>query len=316
MPALSVLVPLYDRAWSIGDCLGSIALPQDGSVEVIVVDDGSTDGSAGVARQAAAGMGGGASIEVVEQANAGPGAARNAAAARAQGGWLVLIDSDDMWFPWTIEVLRAELAALPPEVGMAFLAHVPFAEAADLADIARAAPARRIHPSFYAAAEAETAIEFKSANVAIRRDRFEAVGGFAEGVRQQEDTDLFMRLGGPVALLTAPPLVAVRTLRGDSLTGNVAYMVQGIDWLAAQDARGAYTGTRAERARLIARRLVRRMRELFAAGHPALAYRLYLRHGRYLAAAGLWRYVWRVPLTPLLHVVRPWNHPFRLTPRK
>ena len=84
----SVVIPVYNGADTLPECLQALraqTLPADW-YEIIVVDDGSTDGSAGVAR--------GFGVRVISQPNAGPAAARNRGAAAAQGDILLFTDAD------------------------------------------------------------------------------------------------------------------------------------------------------------------------------------------------------------------------------
>jgi Glycosyl transferase family 2 len=89
---VSVIVPLYNKAAYIGRCLESILAQEHGDLEVIVVDDGSTDGSADLVRGYKDPR-----VRVIVQKNAGPGAARNRAAAEAHFDWIAPIDGDDSW---------------------------------------------------------------------------------------------------------------------------------------------------------------------------------------------------------------------------
>src|SRR5438876_12128731 len=66
--------------------------------EVIVVNDGSNDGTQAYLR------GLGEKVRVIRQANCGPGAARNIGVREARGDYVALLDSDDLWFPWTLDV--------------------------------------------------------------------------------------------------------------------------------------------------------------------------------------------------------------------
>ncbi|NOT29016.1 MAG: glycosyltransferase family 2 protein, partial [Planctomycetes bacterium] len=92
---LSVLVPLYDGAATVERSLRSLAVIRERArVEVVVVDDGSRDEGAAVARRALEPLGF-ASTLVLRQANAGSGAARNRALERARGRWVVFLDADD-----------------------------------------------------------------------------------------------------------------------------------------------------------------------------------------------------------------------------
>jgi glycosyltransferase involved in cell wall biosynthesis len=90
---VSVVIPLFNSASSIRRCLDSVFGQTRRPDEVIVVDDGSTDSSAQVVREYGQGVG------LLEQANAGPAAARNAGFAQASGQYVALLDADDYWLP-------------------------------------------------------------------------------------------------------------------------------------------------------------------------------------------------------------------------
>jgi glycosyltransferase involved in cell wall biosynthesis len=87
MSALSVIIPVYNSAAMLEVCLGALAKSRHQPLEVVVVDDGSTDDSAGVAERL------GATLLRMPK-NSGPAAARNLGAAQAQGDILVFIDAD------------------------------------------------------------------------------------------------------------------------------------------------------------------------------------------------------------------------------
>ena len=105
-PILSIGIPLYNMEKLLGDCLDSL-LPkrvasEPGWVQVVVVNDGSTDGSLELARSYERRFPG--SVEVVDKENGGHGSCINAAVARAKGKYFKLVDSDD-WLDPT-ELLR------------------------------------------------------------------------------------------------------------------------------------------------------------------------------------------------------------------
>ncbi|MGH9106101.1 MAG: glycosyltransferase family 2 protein, partial [Acidimicrobiales bacterium] len=85
------MVPAYNAAGFLGLTLDSVGAQSYGNVEVIVVDDGSADGTAEVAE------GHPTRPRVVRQANAGHAAARNHGALSARGEWLAFLDHDDLW---------------------------------------------------------------------------------------------------------------------------------------------------------------------------------------------------------------------------
>ncbi|MEU5883686.1 CDP-glycerol glycerophosphotransferase family protein [Spirillospora sp. NPDC047279] len=106
MPKVSVIVPVYNVAPYVEDCLESLAAQTLEDIEVVVVDDGSTDdGGAIVARFAA----GDPRFTVVTKENAGLGAARNTGIDRATGEFLAFLDSDDLLPPYALEYMAATL---------------------------------------------------------------------------------------------------------------------------------------------------------------------------------------------------------------
>src|SRR5215210_546291 len=96
MPLFSVVIPAFNRERLIAATLDSILDQDFGDQEVIVVDDGSTDGTLEVLARY------GDRIRVFQQENQGPGAARNHAIRHARGEYISVFDSDDLRFRWTL----------------------------------------------------------------------------------------------------------------------------------------------------------------------------------------------------------------------
>ena len=103
---LSVVVPIYNVAPYLDECLSSIAAQYHDSLDVVMVDDGSIDESAAIAAEYAARD---PRFTLVTQPNAGLGAARNTGAAKAVGDYLMFVDSDDVLPPYAAEVLISSL---------------------------------------------------------------------------------------------------------------------------------------------------------------------------------------------------------------
>jgi glycosyltransferase involved in cell wall biosynthesis len=99
---ISVIIPAYRSAKTIGRALTSIAGQTVRPREVIVVDDGSDDGTAEVARSFADRING-AKLMVIEQENHGAGAARNRGLEAASEKWVAFLDADDEWVPEKLE---------------------------------------------------------------------------------------------------------------------------------------------------------------------------------------------------------------------
>ncbi len=91
-PAVSVIIPVYNVKTRLQRCLDSVLRQLFTDFEVILVDDGSTDGSVEMCDEAAAADG---RVKVIHQKNRGPGAARNAGMAVAAARWICFVDSDD-----------------------------------------------------------------------------------------------------------------------------------------------------------------------------------------------------------------------------
>jgi glycosyltransferase involved in cell wall biosynthesis len=111
---VSVIVPTYNRAYCLPRALGSILAQTYSRFEVIIIDDGSSDGTADLV---AGSYGHDPRIKYHYQQNQGVTAARNRGLARAGGDYIALLDSDDVWMPWKLE-LQLACFRLCPEVGM------------------------------------------------------------------------------------------------------------------------------------------------------------------------------------------------------
>lgn len=111
-PLVSIVVPAYDEAVVLENCLRSVATTEHPRVEVICVDDGSTDETLAVATRLARELPG---LTVVHQENAGKGAALNAGIALAHGDVVMLVDADGVFRPDTVS--RMLEGFVDPRVG-------------------------------------------------------------------------------------------------------------------------------------------------------------------------------------------------------
>lgn len=119
LPTVSALMAAYNYEQYVGRAIQS-ALEQDyppDRLEVVVVDDGSTDGTADVVRELAAAHPG--RVRLVQQANAGYVAATTRALSEGRGDVLALLDADDVWLPHKTR-RQVEMLTAAPDVGMVF----------------------------------------------------------------------------------------------------------------------------------------------------------------------------------------------------
>lgn len=107
-PALiSVIIPAYNAARYLGAAIDSVLAQGWQALEIIVIDDGSTDHCVQVAQHYQP------LVQCVQQPNCGPGAARNRGIRIAQGEFLAFLDADDLWLPGKLESQMADLDAHP-----------------------------------------------------------------------------------------------------------------------------------------------------------------------------------------------------------
>ena len=118
-PLISVIVPVYNAAEYVSDCLESILRQTHDAIEVIVVNDGSTDGSGEICDVIASRDN---RVIIIHQANAGVSAARNAGIAASNGEWIGFVDADDCIMPNMYETLLA--AAVTYDKAIAICGHM------------------------------------------------------------------------------------------------------------------------------------------------------------------------------------------------
>src|SRR5262249_26420702 len=111
-PLVSVLMPVYNREAYLAGAIESILAQTYRPLEIIVVDDGSTDASAAIAQRYA-------EVRYAYQPHAGIAAARNRTLSLARGEYLAFLDSDDLWEPSTLDRQMAVMLSAP-ELGMLF----------------------------------------------------------------------------------------------------------------------------------------------------------------------------------------------------
>lgn len=121
-PLVSVVVTFYNQAEFVASALDSVLAQTYHPVEVIVVDDGSTDDT----RRACAAYGD--RITVIQQDNSGPSGARNSGLRRARGSLVTFLDGDDIWAPDKLEV-QVEVARSNPNSGLVAVDGIAFSSA-------------------------------------------------------------------------------------------------------------------------------------------------------------------------------------------
>jgi glycosyltransferase involved in cell wall biosynthesis len=192
VPAVSVVIPLYNKGPYIARALNSVLAQTFQDFEVIVVDDGSTDDGAEVVRSFEDPR-----IRLIQQENRGVSAARNRGIEAARAELVAFLDADDEWLPkflGTIIRLRKNY----PEAGAYGTAYYTVMEdltirVGSLSDYIPSEPWEGLLPSYFKA-DALGAPPVSASTVAVPKCILIEMRGFATNVWYGEDTDLWGRI--------------------------------------------------------------------------------------------------------------------------
>lgn len=176
-PKVSAVIPAYDGERHVAQAIESVLAQTYAPVEIIVVDDGSRDGTAAIVRSFPG-------VKLVARANGGVSAARNEGVRHATGSLLAFLDQDDRWTP---EKLRLQVAALgevgdDPPVDYV-LGHQRLEVEPGVREPAwlRNWSGPREHLGYF------------PGTLVVRREAFERTGGFRPGAEPAEGADWFLR---------------------------------------------------------------------------------------------------------------------------
>jgi len=218
--SISVIVPTHNRPDLTRAAIASVRRQRILLLETIVVDDGSTDNSIEQLRALATED---ANVKILLQAQSGAAVARNFGAASAMSDVLVFLDSDDELLPECCE--RFAMAFADPSIG-AVCSAAEFVNATGT--VVSTSKPRELGPAY----EGERGL-FLAGTFAVRRQVFEAVGGFAAECRSSQHTEFSLRLipylkkaGLRLAVIDAPT-VRVRTSDRNHLRGNLDNLLEG-----------------------------------------------------------------------------------------
>lgn len=196
---MTVVIPLFNKARYVRRAVQSVLMQTWRDFEIVVVDDGSTDGGAEIVR----GMRD-ARIRLVRQANEGVSSARNRGIMTARNELVAFLDADDRYNPGFLSVIRGLREKYPDAgaYGTSFEIIGKNADGGVTREVpARAAGGRDVLISDYFENALSRLVLCASAT-AIPKATFEAIGLFAPGVPSGEDLDMWVRIGAsfPIAV--------------------------------------------------------------------------------------------------------------------
>jgi glycosyltransferase involved in cell wall biosynthesis len=196
-PLVSVIMAAYNAGEHIGEALQSVLEQDWRPLEVVVIDDGSTDDTATIVRSYP-------DVVYVHQANAGPSAARNAAVEHSSGAFVANFDSDDLLPPTRVSDQVGFLLA-NPEVGAVFGRQEWMN-----------APEWMTRDAVYGDVDG-----IPLSSVMFRRDVFFELGGYDTSYVHGEDMDVLVRMRERgIAYQVIPEIVLYRRYEASSLTGG------------------------------------------------------------------------------------------------
>ena len=203
--SITVIVPVYNSERWVKDCIDSVLSQTCRPLEIIVVNDGSTDGSLRILESF------GDRLVILTQPNSGAAVARNRAADIAKGNWLAFIDSDDVWDGDKLERQMAVLEMHPEAVGV--YCNKRFIDASGKV-IKESDACETYWPSgqaFLPLLISRTVNGFSPSQAIVKRVNYLDVGGFPEVQRHAEDWSLWLKLAltDPI-LYMVDPLVSYR----------------------------------------------------------------------------------------------------------
>jgi glycosyltransferase involved in cell wall biosynthesis len=175
LPLVSVIIPVLNGERFLAAAVASIRRQRYPHTEVIVVDDGSTDGTVTIANSLGDG------VRCVSQANAGPPAARNRGLELARGDLIAFLDADDLWSDDKLEVQAARMLA-DPELDVVMGTTQVFLRSAAMDD-----------PTTLGEPAGPPALLLSLGSALFRRAVFDRVGRFDVSQRMDDDVDWFFR---------------------------------------------------------------------------------------------------------------------------
>ncbi len=185
---ISCIVPVFNGERFLAEALESILGQSYQHLEIIVVDDGSTDGSAAIVRKF------GGRIRYHRQANVGAPAARDEGVRLSTGGMIAFLDSDDLWHPEKLDRQWARFEARP-ELALCFT-HVRHFWVAEMEEESKRFQNHRL---------SQTLPSYLAQSLLVRRGLLERVGPFNSGLKFADAQDWILRAAHQGAVMEMLP---------------------------------------------------------------------------------------------------------------
>lgn len=207
MPLVTIIIPTFNRAGMVGEAIDSVLTQDFLNFELIVVDDGSTDGTREILNLYRE------QIRVCHQPNRGVSAARNTGIRMAKGQWIALLDSDDLWLPEKLGVQVNFVQSHP----QALICQTEEIWQRNGLRVNPKKKHQKLSGMIY-----EPSLELclvSPSAVMIKKELLDEIGFFDENLPACEDYDLWLRIGARVPIyLIDRPLIVKRGGHADQLS--------------------------------------------------------------------------------------------------
>ena len=221
--SVSVVIPACNEADAIRESIRSARSQTVPPREIIVVDDGSTDGTRDIVAAEFP------DCRLIAQENRGPAAARNRAIAESRGAWVAFLDADDAWLPGRLQT-QLRLTSQHPEVSVWCGQALRRSRAAARHSSAGSVPGEDAPAPSMRLVSLEEFLEHNvvaTSTVLVKRDALETVGGYDEQFRGPEDYDLWMRMAARLAIAFVDvPFAVYRDDPGQLSTDDRTFLPQ------------------------------------------------------------------------------------------
>ena len=210
-PIFSVIVPLYNKEREVESTLRSVLAQTYQPLEIVVVDDGSTDRSAEIVKSLGSPL-----IRLIRQSNAGECAARNRAMSEARGEWFALLDADDEWKPEFLE----EVAAMIEEWPDCGIYSTAFDIVSPTGRVRGNCPTQRGVVDNFWRESMTRYVTIPSATV-LSRKAVEQLGGFPEGMKMGGDQWMWIKLASHYGVCFSPRALCDYSMVASNRSGAI-----------------------------------------------------------------------------------------------
>lgn len=210
-PIFSVIVPLYNKEREVESTLRSVLAQTYQPLEIVVVDDGSTDRSAEIVESLGSPL-----IRLIRQSNAGECAARNRAMSEARGEWFALLDADDEWKPEFLE----EVAAMIEEWPDCGIYSTAFDIVSPTGRVRGNCPTQRGVVENFWRESMTRYVTIPSATV-LSRKAVEQLGGFPEGMKMGGDQWMWIKLASHYGVCFSPRALCNYSMVASNRSGAI-----------------------------------------------------------------------------------------------